>query len=255
MNDVFLAVKEKSIWMALGWNDVRSRYHRSKLGVLWANVSLMILVLALGPVYSKIVSVPIDEYMVHLLVGFVVWNFVSSVISESGREFVASTPYLVSFQLSYFTLLMRVVWRNLIVFSYQFIGFALLAIFFGRVPQVVWLIAPLALLLITLNVMWIGLLLAILATRYRDLDELMNNIIRLVFFVTPIIWVAESSSDLYFIATINPFFHMIEIFRAPLVSADLAMDSWKVMMTMCFCGWAIALPVFVRYRRRIAFWL
>lgn len=255
VDDILRAVIEKQIWMALGWNDVKSRYHRSKLGALWANVSLMILVCALGPVYSRIMSVNLDVYLIHLLLGFVVWNYVSSIISECGREFITSTPYLVSFQLSYFTLIMRVVWRNFIVLAYQMFGFVLLAIIFGKIPQIVWLSIPFALLLITLNAMWIGLLVAVLATRYRDLDELMNNIIRLVFFITPIMWIPDYSEELRFIANINPFFHLIEIFRMPLANSSLPLDSWRFMVIMCLFGWLIALPVFIRYRSRIAFWL
>ena len=106
VDDILRAVRENRIWMALGWNDVKGRYHRSKLGALWANVSLMILVCALGPVYSRIMSVNLDVYLIHLLLGFVIWNYVSSIISECGREFITSTAYLVSFQLGYFTLIM-----------------------------------------------------------------------------------------------------------------------------------------------------
>lgn len=255
IEDISLARKSRSIWLTLGWNDARGRYHRSKLGVLWANLSLMMLVFALGPVYSKIMGVSLELYLVHLLLGLVVWNYVSSIISESGREFINSTSYLVSFQLSYFTLLMRVVWRNFIILLYQMVGFVLVALIFRIEINLVWASVPLALLIITLNALWMGLIASIVVTRYRDFDELINNIIRLIFFVTPIMWIADFSDDLLFIANANPFYHLIEILRAPLAKSYFPEDSWFYVSVLCVVGWSIALPLFVKFRSRLSFWL
>lgn len=254
-DDILLVRTNAQVWMALAWNDVQSRYHRSKLGVVWANLSIMMLVFALGPIYSKISGVPLDVYIVHLLLGLVVWNYVSSVVSESGREFITSAPYLVSFQLGYFTLLMRVVWRNFIVLCYQMAGFVVVAIIFGISPRLEWLSIIPALMAITINVLWMGLVVSLLVTRFRDFDELINNIIRLVFFVTPIMWIPEMSAQLMLIAEINPIFHLIEVLRAPLTDGLIPTNSWLYIVTMAALGWCFSLPLFVCLRSRLAFWI
>lgn len=255
IHDVSQAYIRKSVWTALAWNDVKNRYNRSKLGGLWAGLSLLIFVSVLGPIYSSLIGVEIQEYVAHLLLGFIVWNYVSGIIMECGREYVNSVNYLVSFQLSYFTLLFRVIWRNLVVLGYQMIVFVFFVIVFQYPLSIEWTIAPLALTLITLNALWIGLLISIFATRYRDLDELLNNIIRLAFFATPIIWMPHLNSTLTTVAELNPIYHLIEIFREPLLSGEITWYRWAITAAISVIGWTVAFPIFAKYRSRIAFWL
>ncbi|MEM7358812.1 MAG: ABC transporter permease [Pseudomonadota bacterium] len=253
--DLLNGINSRSVWLALGWNDVNNRYNRSKLGVFWASLSILIFVGALGPIYASLMSVETRVYMIHLLLGFIVWNFVSNIILECSKEFIGSAHYLTSFQLSYFTLLFRVVWRNTVVLCYQMLVFVILALFFRQPVAVEWAVVPLALLMIMLNALWIGLIMSILAARYRDFSELFNNIFRLVFFVTPIIWMPNANEQLNQIAQLNPFFHLIELFREPLLQGNISLVHWQITAAMAVSGWILAFALFARYRSRIAFWL
>jgi len=253
--DVSRALMSSSVWTALGWNDVRSRYNRSKLGVFWASLSILIFVSALGPIYAKLFDVSIRDYTLHLMLGIMLWSYMSSIMMESAREYVNAANYLVSFRLSYFTLLLRVVWRNLVVFGYQLIMFFVLALFLGLPFNSSWAIIPVALLLITFAVLSIALLISVVATRFRDLSELLNNVLRLVFFVTPIMWMPNLNPDLKLVAQLNPFYHLIEIFRAPLLTGQSDLLSWVIVCFLAFIGWFIAFPIFSIYRSKISFWL
>lgn len=255
IQDLRLGLATSQIWLALGWNDVRNRYNRSKAGVLWAAFSLLILVSVLGPIYSNLIGIGLDAYMMHLLLGFIVWNYISGVISDSGREFVNSSQYLVSFQIGYFTLLLRVIWRNFVVMIYQMSVFLLFVVLFSSPIGLQWLLAPAAILLITLNILWMALLVSIYATRYRDFDELLNNLLRLVFFATPIIWMRNGQRELEMVAELNPFFHLIELLRGPLSSQVVEWHSWIICTLMALAGWLFSFIVFVRKRRQLAFWV
>jgi ABC-type polysaccharide/polyol phosphate export permease len=255
VDDISLAIESKSIWMSLGWNDIQGRYNRSKLGVLWSGLSLLIFVGALAPVYSKLMGLDLREYVIHLSLGFIVWNYVSAIILDSGSEFIRSANYLVSFRLSYFTLLFRVVWRNLIVLMYQMSVFIFFAVLLQHPLGVFGLFAPLALILITLNALWMGLVMSVLATRFRDLSELVNNVLRLVFFITPVIWVPSLNVDLALVANLNPFYHLLELFREPLLINSVNQLSIVVSLGMALVGSIFAFFLFARYRSKIAFWL
>ena len=255
LDDLGKAFSKAPVWLALGWNDVQGRYNRSKLGVFWASISVLIFVSALGSIYSSLFEIELRAYMLHFILGLVIWNYVSGIILESGREFINAADYLVAFQLGYFTLLFRVIWRNFVVFLYQMLVFVLLAIYFGQAPTLVWLIVPVALLVISLNALWMGLLMSIFATRFRDLSELMNNVFRLLFFITPIMWMPGMKTELKSIVELNPFFHMIELFREPLFSSSVSSDSWVTSIVLCLFGWVVAFPLFVKFRTRLAFWL
>ena len=57
------------------------------------------------------------------------------------------------------------------------------------------------------------------------------------------------------ILEINPFFHMLEVIREPILGAAPGMSSWIYLSVMAVVGWAFALPFFGFFRRRIAYWL
>ncbi|MEO0369064.1 MAG: ABC transporter permease [Pseudomonadota bacterium] len=255
VKDFSVALNNRRLWMVLGWNDVQTRYNRSKLGVLWASLSILIFISALGPIYASLFEVGLRDFTLHLLLGLVIWNYVSAIIMESGREYINGANYLISFQLSYGTLLLRVVWRNFVVLCYQLVVFVLVALSWGHMPNASWLVAPIALVFITLNALWMALLMSVVATRFRDFSELLNNILRLVFFVTPIMWMPSMKADLQWVAEINPFYHLIESFRAPLQSGTVESNHWLVMIWMFIFGSIIAFPIFAKYRARIAYWL
>lgn len=255
VGDLSLALKSRSLWMALGWNDIRTRYHRSRLGAFWASLSILIFVSALGPIYSKLMGISLREYTTHLMLGLMLWNYISSIVLESGREYINATSYLVSFRLSYFTLLLRVVWRNLVVFLYQFMVFVGIALVLKLPITFYWAVAPFALLAITLVALSMALLMSVFATRYRDLSELINNVLRLVFFVTPIMWIPQPNSPLKVVADLNPFYHLIEVFRGPVLTGIIDGQSWLIVTSMLLVGWLLAFPIFALFRSRIAFWL
>lgn len=243
------------IWSALGWNDVQRRYNRSKLGVIWASLSILIFVSALGPIYSTLFGVESSRFILHLMLGLIAWNYLQSMIMDSGHEFINSAHYMVSFQLGYFTLLLRVVWRNFIVVLYQLLMFFLMALVLNHTVSVNWLILPLSLLLITMCGLWMGLLMSVFATRFRDLIELVNNLLRLGFFVTPIMWVPDIKPELMQVANLNPFYHIVELLRGPLLSNHIMPVHWLVSVCVALAGWLIAFSLFAKYRSRIAFWV
>ncbi|MBL4671752.1 MAG: ABC transporter permease, partial [Arenicella sp.] len=158
-------------------------------------------------------------------------------------------------QISYFTLLFRVVWRNLIVLSYQMLMFGILALILMQPITANWLLLPLGLLLITFTALSAGVMMSVFATRFRDISELFNNILRLVFFATPIMWMPVGKLENTLITNLNPFYHMIEIFRGPLLKETLTWSNWIVVINLMIFGWMLAFPIFARYRSRIAFWL
>lgn len=255
LQDFLQGIRNRSVWVMLGWNDVRTRYHRSRLGVFWASLSIFVFVSAIGPIYAGLFGLGIREYTLHLMSGMIIWNYISSIILECGREYVSGANYLVSFQISYFTLLFRVVWRNLIVLCYQMLMFGIFVLFMRQPVSVTWLLVPVGLLLVTLTALSAGLIMSVVATRFRDISELINNILRLVFFVTPIMWMPGNAREIALIMDLNPFFHLVEVFRGPLLNENVEGVSWLVVVVMLLIGWAFAFPLFAKYRSRIAFWL
>ena len=74
-------------------------------------------------------------------------------------------------------------------------------------------------------------------------------------FVTPIMWPVSAISDARLIAEINPFYHLIELVRAPLLGSAPDPLSWLVVPAMCVGGFGLAAFVLARAHRRLVYWL
>jgi ABC-type polysaccharide/polyol phosphate export permease len=124
-------------------------------------------------------------------------------------------------------------------------------------PALGWqmLLIPLGVLMIAINSVWLGAFLGVLCARYRDIPPIVGSLVQVFFFLTPVMWRPEMLKESRWAATWNPFYHFLEIVRAPLVSAPTNWLSWAVVLAITVLGFAATLLLFARYRPRVAYWV
>jgi ABC-2 type transport system permease protein len=54
---------------------------------------------------------------------------------------------------------------------------------------------------------------------------------------------------------LNPFYHFVQILRAPLIGQSVNVGSWYVVVGITIAGWVLALVVMRNYRARVSYWL
>ena len=133
--------------------------------------------------------------------------------------------------------------------------FVIVAVIFGVWPGWTGLLALPGLALLCLNCIWVGLFLGIVSTRFRDVPPIVASVVRILFFVTPIIWMPELALGRALVLDFNPFFHLIELVRAPLLGKAPGMLSWVAVLGIALAGWTLTFEFFRRYRWRIAYWV
>ncbi len=243
------------LWTMLGWEDIRQRYRRSVLGPFWITLSMGTLIGLLGVIYSRIFKVDIATYLPFFAIGYIIWGFISASITESCGAFQEGERIIkqVKWPLSIYVL--RVLWRNFIVFLHTIVIFIPIAIYFGIKPQPVSLLSILGFALLFANQVWLGLVLAIFSTRFRDVVPIVATVVQIALFATPIMWPVSTLGDLVVIAKVNPLYHFIDLVRAPLLDQAPARLSWVVAVAVVVVGWACAILLFRRVSRRIVYWL
>jgi lipopolysaccharide transport system permease protein len=117
--------------------------------------------------------------------------------------------------------------------------------------------AIVGLILLMLNLSWMALLLGVICTRYRDVPQIIVNLLQVVFYLTPIIWMPQLLPKRAGILLLNsnPFFHLIEIVRAPLLGGLPSALNWQVSVMLAMAGWVFTILFYGRFRSRIAYWL
>jgi ABC-type polysaccharide/polyol phosphate export permease len=244
-----------SVWGLMGWDDIRQRYRRSVIGPFWITLSMGVFILVLGVIYSRLFHTELHSYLPYLTVGFVVWGFISAAANDSCIAFIDASRIIKQIKLPYSVYVLRVVWRNFIIFLHTIVIFIPIAIIFKIEPKLTMLYEIPGLLLVGVNLIWLTTVIAILSTRFRDIQPIVGTVISLAMFATPIMWTVSALGDGKIVAEVNPVYHLIEIARAPLLGTAPELVSWLVASGLAVVGSVLAIALMVRASRRIVFWL
>ncbi|RYB07007.1 ABC transporter permease [Lichenibacterium ramalinae] len=244
------------VWALLGVSDIRLRYKRSRFGQFWITLSMAFFVAGIGAVYGGLFHQNIHEYIPYLAVNMTIWTFISTSISESCSAFIEAAPYLRQEALPKSTFIMRVLVRNMMAFGHNIIIIPLVFIVFLYAPSPVALLAIPGLLLVLAGVFAASISLALLCTRFRDMPQIVGNLLQLAFFVTPIMWhVEQLGPNAYYIKVFNPFASFLRVVSEPLLGHVPAPETYgTVLVALCVLS-LIAWPVFAKFRSRIVYWL
>ena len=257
--DIIDGARASHLWGLLGWQDIRRRYRRSMLGPLWLTMSMGVLVGVLGTLYGTLFKVEIADYVPYLALGFIVWTLASGLITDGCTVFTGAESIIKQTNLPLSVHVYRMVWRNLLIFCHNAVIFVVVAILFAIWPGWTGFLALPGLVLLCLNGIWVGLLLGIISARFRDVPPIVASVVRILFFVTPIIWMPEimpgRAQMLTLVLDFNPFFHFVELVRAPLLGQAPGFVSWLAVSGITLGGWLVAFALLRRYRWRIAYWV
>jgi homopolymeric O-antigen transport system permease protein len=253
--DLFEGMTNWRLWSMLGWNDIHQRYRRSALGPFWITISMAIFVVLLGVIYSKLFHQDLAVFLPYIAMGLITWGFISGTITESCNLFIENTGIIRQIRLPYSVYAMRMIWRSFIVFLHTVVLIVPIALFFHMNVGWTWLLAIPGMFLVALNQIWLSIVIGVVATRFRDTVQLVTTAIQISMFVTPIMWPVSAISDARIIAEINPFYHLIQLVRAPLLGDVAEPLSWIVVLAMCVFGYGLAAIALTRAHPRLVYWL
>ena len=242
------------LWGMLGWQDIRQRYRRSTLGPFWLTISMGALVGGLGVLYAGLFRMDVADYLPFVAAGLIIWGLLSGLITEGCAAFIGAEGIIKQVNLPLSVHVYRVVWRNLIVFAHNVAIYVAAAVIFSIQPGWTGLLVLPGLALLCLNGVWMGLLLGLVSARFRDVPQIVASVVQVAFFLTPIIWKPELLPDRAFVLDLNPFFHLVELVRAPSLGQAPGLVSWLAAAGITLGGWLVTLLMYRRYRWRIAYW-
>ncbi len=253
--DITAGWDRRELWMTLGLHDVRQRYRRSKLGPFWITLSMAIMVLALGVLYGQIFGQDLHDYLPFLAAGFVIWGLISTMVTDGCQAFILAEGMIRQLNAPVSIYAFRGIWSTLIAFGHNIWVFFAVALWFGVDLNWNLLWVPVALLVLLLNGLWISLFFGLLSARFRDVPLIIASVVQVLFFITPVIWRPEMLPGRALLLDLNPFYHMVEIMRAPLLGQSPALGNWLAVILITVVGWTITLFFYSAYRWRIAYWV
>jgi len=243
------------IWTRLAYQDIKERYRGSVLGPFWVTLTNLIMVAAMGTIYSELFHVEVATYVPYIMTGILIWQFISGMINEGCSTFTNAQDVIQQVPMPFSVQAYRVVYRNLIILAHNavIIPFGL-ALFKVPIGWNIIEIVP-AFVVLSLNGLWICMLLGMLSTRFRDIPPIVGNVVQVLFFLTPIFWPLDAVPNMKQVLALNPFFAWIDVARAPLLGVTPEPTSWPILLCCTAAGALVSFLFFVRFRERIAYWL
>ncbi|MGQ0677501.1 MAG: ABC transporter permease [Rhodospirillales bacterium] len=254
--DISTGVRQWDMWGRIGWREIKRRYRRTVIGPFWTTLSLALFVVVLGLVWSRLWNQDPKTYLPFLTAGMIVWVLISTIATEGSAAYFSAESLIKQLRVSYTLLAFSVVWRNVVVFLHNLAIYAGVCLYAS--VSIGWptlLLIP-GLILLWINSVWIVMVLGMACARFRDIQQLVTSVFQVLMFLTPIYWSPDQlQGRITIIVDANVLYHYVEIVRTPMLGRAPATLSWIVVLTCTVLGWALALLLFSRFRRRLPYWI
>jgi ABC-type polysaccharide/polyol phosphate export permease len=255
-SDLIRGLQDWRLWLLLGLDDIRQRYQRSRVGQFWITISMLVTIVALGAVYSYLFRMSLRDYLPSLTLGIVVWALISSMVTEACTVFTGAESYMRQVPMAKSVFVHRMLVRNLVTFAHNMTIVPLLYLAFNIRPGWPVLLAPIGLLIATINGFWIGLIVGMFCARFRDLPQMVASVMQIAFFVTPVMWKQEQlPHEVSWLVDVNPFANLLRLIREPLLGHVPTASAYLMGIALIVVGFSVTIPIFARFRARIVYWV
>ncbi|HEY6804213.1 MAG TPA: ABC transporter permease [Pyrinomonadaceae bacterium] len=239
----------------LTWRDIKIRYKQTVMGAAWAVLQPLLVVMVFAVFFGLFVGVPTDglPYLVFYYSGILPWTFFANAVSLSSMSLIGNANLINKVYFPRVFIPTAVVTSglvDLVIASLILLGFL---IYFGFSPAWPMLMLPVYLLLDVLLALGLGIWIAALTVKYRDIRHALPFILQLWMFLTPIIYplsvVPEKGRGLLFI---NPLTGIVEGMRLGLRGRLLSFTAMTLTVTTILCILGCGLYTFRRVERSMA---
>lgn len=203
----------------LAWRDVKLRYKQTLLGAAWAVIQPLFAMLLFTFFFGRLAHLPSDNipYPLFAYAGLLPWTFFANAVTNSSQSLVGSATLITKVYFPRVIIPAAPVLAGLIDLA---IAFALLVpLFVYYRVALTWqlLLLPLFVILVTLLAIGIGMAVAALNVRYRDVRYALPFLVQLWMFASPVIYPTSIMPAKWkWLLVINPLTGIIEGFRSAL---------------------------------------
>lgn len=239
--------------------DLKVRYRRSLLGVVWTMLQPLLTMGVLYLVFSHYFHAAFDlyNYPVYALAGILFWNFFSQSIVASMNSLRGNALILQKLPVPSSVFPVATVISGVVNLCLALVPLGLILLLTGHPLRPALLFLPVSILLAALFTLGAGLLLSPLAVFFHDVVELVAVALTLVMYLTPIFYpMAIVPENVRFVVRFNPVRSILEVFRDPIYfgkvppPAHLAVAAGVALVAL-----ALGAALFRRSSDRIPFYV
>jgi ABC-type polysaccharide/polyol phosphate export permease len=223
--------------------ELKARYRGSVLGFFWSFVNPLLLLVIYSVVFKYFLeqrAEGIQPYALFLFCGLLPWTWFSTSLNEASGTLISGGNLIKKVLFPAEVLPIVNVLANMVHF---FLGLPILGAFLGYyaffVPdhtialharELIWL--PVVVLVQLLLTTGLALLLSALTVHFRDIRDIVANLLTFWFFATPIIYYWRMVPDLKFWLDLNPFTHLAVSYQEILFFPQPEFGHWRWLLVL-----------------------
>ncbi len=251
----------QSIWeyrellLFLTWRDIRVRYRQTVVGISWVVIQPLFTVLIFTLFFGRLVGVDSDgiAYPLFALAGIAPWLFFSNTVNNSSNSLVGSSNLITKVYFPRMIIPGAAVAAGLVDFLVALGVLGVLMLFYGTDWSLRLVFLPFLVVLSGLLALGVGLWMAALNVKYRDVRHALPFILQLMMFATPIIYptslVPAPWTRLIYL---NPMTGLIDTYRAVLFGRPVNWSALAFTMGTTLVLLMVAASYFRRTERQFA---
>jgi lipopolysaccharide transport system permease protein len=230
----------RALIQSLVARELKARYRGSVLGFFWSFINPLMLLLIYTFVFKYVMPAAtikgIDNYPLFMFCGLLPWTWFASSLTEASGVLIAGGNLIKKVLFPAEILPIVTVTANMIHF---FLALPILVVFliYYRAPLSVGelLCFPLVVLVQFIFTLACALVLSALTVHFRDIKDILSNVLTLWFFATPIIYpylyMPESAQAFKKYLNLNPFTHIVISYQEILFFAG-PFGHWKWLVAL-----------------------
>jgi len=214
----------RDLFYFLVWRDIKVLYAQTILGFAWAILNPVIQILIFTIIFGHIAKLPTDgiPYVLFSTVAIIPWTYMSESMNASSQSLVAQQHMLGKVYFPRILFPVTPILAKLVDFSISLMLLVGVMIYYQITPTWNLIYFPFLVILMMIIPTGIGMSLAALAIRYRDVNFAMPFVIRMLIYSAPILYTASSIPEQYrFFYSLNPIVAGVEGYRACLLGTPM----------------------------------
>ena len=231
-------IRYRGLIQSLVARELKARYRGSALGFLWSFVNPLLLLLIYSFVFTTVMpnhTAGVQPYTLFMFCGILPWTWFSSSLLEASGSLISGGNLIKKVLFPAEVLPIVSVLANMVNF---FLGLPILIVFlvlYQHLPAPVNLLwFPVVVLVQLIFTLALALTVSALSVHFRDVRDILSNLLTLWFFATPIIypWFQPNVQRFRWLFNINPFTHLAVSYQEVLFFVNGPFGHWKWLFTL-----------------------
>ena len=252
------SLRNPEFWALSSWLDTIVRARKSRFGILWLVAPSAVYIFGLGSFFAAMRHIPLSHFAAHIALGAMVFRSLMSTVIGSANVFSGSHAFIMDGHVRLTDYIMQALAKAFFDMV-MYVPMTVVALaMYGDVRWQGLVLAPVTLLVLYVNAFWLSVVFALVGARFSDFGQLLGNVAIFLFLLTPIIWYpsdmpADSPRGQFM--RLNPFFHFVTLFRAPILGEPVESQSMVYIAIMTVVGLVAATFLYRRYSRFVPLWI